>query len=61
MYGIYCLVIFYTTIIASYGALSEIIDHGATYKEIGLFILVFYLMSLLFIICNEAHNATKRV
>ncbi|XP_001848097.2 gustatory and odorant receptor 22 [Culex quinquefasciatus] len=61
MYGIYCLVIFFTTIIATYGALSEIIEHGATYKEVGLFVIVFYCMSLLFIICNEAHHASKRV
>uniref|UniRef100_A0A182U118 Gustatory receptor n=1 Tax=Anopheles melas TaxID=34690 RepID=A0A182U118_9DIPT len=33
MYGIYCLVIFFTTIIATYGSLSEIVEHGATYKE----------------------------
>lgn len=61
MYGIYCLVIFFTTIIATYGALSEIVDHGATYKEVGLFIIVFYCMALLFIICNEAHHASNRV
>ncbi|XP_055642714.1 gustatory and odorant receptor 22 isoform X2 [Toxorhynchites rutilus septentrionalis] len=61
MYGIYCLVIFFTTIIATYGSLSEIIEHGATYKEVGLFVIVFYCMGLLFIICNEAHHASKRV
>nr|XP_029714703.1 gustatory and odorant receptor 22 [Aedes albopictus] len=61
MYGIYCLVIFFTTIIATYGALSEIIEHGATYKEVGLFVIVFYCMGLLFVICNEAHHASRRV
>lgn len=61
MYGIYCLVIFFTTIIATYGALSEILDHGATYKEGGLFIIVFYFMGLLFIICNEAYHASRKV
>lgn len=61
MYGIYCLVIFFTTIIATFGALSEILDHGATYKEIGLFVIVLYCMTLLFIICNEAHYASQRV
>lgn len=61
MYGLYCLVIFFTTIIASYGSLSEIIDHGVTFKELGLFIIVIYCMSLLFIICNEAHHASRRV
>ncbi|XP_005189991.1 gustatory and odorant receptor 21a-like [Musca domestica] len=61
MYGMYCLVVFFTTIIATYGSLSEIIDHGATYKEVGLFVIVFYCMSLLYIICNEAHYASQRV
>lgn len=61
MYGIYCLIIFFTTIIATYGALSEILDHGATYKEIGLFIIVAYCMTLLYIICNEAHSASNKV
>lgn len=61
MYGLYCLVIFFTTIIATFGALSEILDHGATYKEIGLFVIVLYCMTLLFIICNEAHYASQKV
>nr|UZH23402.1 gustatory receptor 21a-2 [Anastrepha ludens] len=61
MYGMYCLVVFFTTIIATYGSLSEIMDHGATYKEVGLFVIVFYCMSLLYIICNEAHYATQSV
>ncbi len=61
MYGLYCLVIFFTTIIATFGALSEILDHGATFKEFGLFFIVFYCMTLLFIICNEAHHASEKV
>lgn len=61
MYGMYCLIIFFTTIIATYGSLSEIIDHGVTFKELGLFIIVVYCMTLLFIICNEAHHASRRV
>lgn len=61
MYGIYCLVIFFTTIIATYGTLTEIIDHGATFKELGLFLIAVYFMTLLFIICNEAHHASRRV
>lgn len=61
MYGIYCLVIFFTTIIATYGALSEILDRGLTYKEVGLFVIVGYCMTLLFIICNEAHIASHKV
>lgn len=61
MYGLYCLVIFFTTIIATFGALSEILDHGATTKEIGLFVVVSYCITLLFIICNEAHYASQGV
>jgi gustatory receptor len=61
MYGIYCLVIFFTTIIATYGCLTEIIDHGVTLKEFGLFLVAGYFMTLLFIVCNEAHHASRRV
>lgn len=61
MYGMYCLVIFFTSIIAAYGSISEIIDHGATYKEVGLFVIVFYCMCWLFIFCNEAHFASRKV
>lgn len=61
MYGIYCLIIFFTTIIALYGGLSEILDHGATYKELGLVIIVVYCMTLLFIICNKADDASLKV
>lgn len=61
MYGIYCLIIFFTTIIATYGGLSEVLDHGATFKEAGLFIIVAYCMTLLFIICNKAHIASRKV
>lgn len=61
MYGIYCLIIFFTTIIAMYGCLSEVIDHGATFKEVGLITIVIYCMSLLFIICNQAHHASRKV
>lgn len=61
MYGMYCLVVFFTTIVATYGSFSEIIDHGATYKEVGLFVIVLYCMTLLYIICNEAHYASQSV
>lgn len=61
MYGMYCLVVFFTTIIATYGSFSEILDHGATFKEVGLFVIVFYCLSLLYIICNEAHYASQKV
>ncbi|KAG6446002.1 hypothetical protein O3G_MSEX004223 [Manduca sexta] len=40
MYGIYCMVIFFTTTISLYGALSEILEHGLSYKEMGLFVIV---------------------
>lgn len=61
MYGIYCLVIFFTTIISLYGSLSEIVEHGLSYKELGLFVLSAYCMGLLFIICNEAYHASRKV
>ncbi|XP_018794804.1 PREDICTED: gustatory and odorant receptor 21a-like [Bactrocera latifrons] len=61
MYGMYCLVVFFTTLTAAYGSISEIMDHGATYKETGLFVIMFYCMSLLYIICNEAHQASCKV
>lgn len=61
MYGIYCLVIFFTTIISLYGSLSEILEHGLSYKELGLFVLSGYCMGLLFLICNEAYHASRKV
>ncbi|XP_077293596.1 gustatory receptor 21a isoform X2 [Arctopsyche grandis] len=61
MYGIYCLVIFFTTIMSLYGSLSEIVEHGLSYKEMGLFVLSGYCMGLLFIICNEAYHASRKV
>ncbi|XP_055298688.1 gustatory and odorant receptor 22-like [Sitodiplosis mosellana] len=61
MYGIYVLIIFFTTVIALYGVMSEVLDHGVTFKELGLVIIVFYCMSLLFIICNKAQDASEKV
>lgn len=61
IYSLYLMMIFFTTIIASYGSLSEIIDHGFTFKEIGLIMIVFYCMTILFIICNQAHHASIEV
>ncbi|XP_026319057.1 gustatory and odorant receptor 22 [Hyposmocoma kahamanoa] len=61
MYGIYCMVIFFTTVISLYGALSEILERGLSYKEMGLFVIVTYCMTLLFIICNEAYHASRKV
>lgn len=53
--------IFFVTIIASYGTISEVIDHGFTFKELGLFMIVFYCLAILYIICNEAHYANLKV
>nr|QHN69208.1 gustatory receptor 3 [Sirex nitobei] len=61
MYGMYCLIMFVTTIIAGYGAFSEILDHGFSLKELGLFVIAGYCMGLLYIICNEADHATRKV
>ncbi|KNC22006.1 hypothetical protein FF38_04516, partial [Lucilia cuprina] len=44
--------------IGSYGAISEIFDSGFSYKVLGLIVLTIYCASLLFIVCNCAHNAT---
>ncbi|KAJ8962917.1 hypothetical protein NQ318_001328 [Aromia moschata] len=61
MYGMYCILIMLTTIVASYGGLTEILDHGLSFKEAGLFLISVYCMSLLFIICNEAHHASRKM
>lgn len=61
MYGMYCILILLTTIVASYGSLTEIMDHGLSFKEAGLFLIAFYCMSLLYIICNEAHHASRKM
>lgn len=53
--------IFFVTIIASYGTISEVIDHGFTFKELGLFMIVVYCMGILYIICNKAHYANLKV
>ncbi|KOB73874.1 Gustatory receptor [Operophtera brumata] len=60
MYGIYCMVIFFTTTISLYGVLSEVLERGLSYKELGLFVIVGYCMTLLFIICNEAYHASRK-
>lgn len=57
----YLMMIFFTTIIASYGSLSEIMDHGLTFKELGMFMIVFYCLTILYIMCNEAHHASIKV
>ncbi|CAH1164258.1 unnamed protein product [Phaedon cochleariae] len=61
MYGMYCVLILLTTIVASYGCLTEILDHGLSFKEAGLFLISFYCMTLLYIICNEAHYASHKM
>lgn len=61
MYAMYCILILLTTIVASYGCLTEILDHGLSFKEAGLFLIAFYCMTLLYIICNEAHHASRKM
>lgn len=48
---------------ATYGALSEILDHGFgfSFKEMGLFVDAIYCSVLLFIFCDCSHNATLQV
>lgn len=61
MYMIYCILIMLTTIVASYGSLTEILDHGLSFKEAGLFLIAFYCLTLLYIICNEAHHTSRKM
>lgn len=61
MYGMYCILIILTTIGASYRCLTEILDHGLSFKEAGLFLIAFYCMTVLFIICNEAHYTSHKM
>ncbi|XP_015837537.1 gustatory and odorant receptor 22 [Tribolium castaneum] len=61
MYSMYCLLILLTTIVASYGSVTEIMDQGISFKEAGLFMIAFYCMTLLYIICNEGHHATRKM
>ncbi|KAJ3649717.1 hypothetical protein Zmor_021442 [Zophobas morio] len=61
MYSMYCLLILLTTIVASYGSVTEIMDQGLSFKEAGLFIIAFYCMTLLYVICNEAHHASRKM
>ncbi|KAJ3638349.1 hypothetical protein MTP99_001725 [Tenebrio molitor] len=61
MYSVYCLLILLTTIVASYGSVTEIMHQGLSFKEAGLFIVAFYCMTLLYIICNEAHHASRKM
>ncbi|XP_076267040.1 gustatory and odorant receptor 22-like isoform X2 [Rhynchophorus ferrugineus] len=61
MYALYCLLVLLTTIVATYGCLTEILDYGLSLKQAGLFIISFYCLTLLFIICNEAHAASRKM
>ncbi|XP_060536116.1 gustatory and odorant receptor 22-like [Cylas formicarius] len=61
MYALYCLLVLLTTIVATYGTVTEVLDHGLSFKEGGLFLIAFYCITLLFIICNEAHSASKKM
>ncbi|XP_046804859.1 gustatory and odorant receptor 22-like isoform X2 [Lucilia cuprina] len=57
-YSTYCLFMSINITVGSYGAISEIFDSGFSYKVLGLIVLTIYCASLLFIVCNCAHNAT---
>ncbi|KAF5283827.1 hypothetical protein FQA39_LY04647 [Lamprigera yunnana] len=61
MYGLLCVLILLTTIVASYGCLTEILDRGLSFKEMGLFVITVYCLSLLYIICNEAYHASQKM
>lgn len=61
MYGLYCVLIILTTILATYGCLTEILDHGFSFKETGLLLIASYCLVLLYIICNEAHHASRKM
>lgn len=61
MYGMFCILILLTNIVASYGILSEFIDHGVSFKQIGFLLIAGYTMAILYIICNEAYWATKKM
>uniref|UniRef100_A0A6P7F900 Gustatory receptor n=1 Tax=Diabrotica virgifera virgifera TaxID=50390 RepID=A0A6P7F900_DIAVI len=61
MYAMYCILVLLTTVVAAYGCLTEILDHGLSLKEAGLFLISFYCMSLLFIICNAAHQTSHKM
>ncbi|KAG7298777.1 Gustatory and odorant receptor 22 [Plutella xylostella] len=51
----------YFTLELAVRSVSEVLEHGLSYKEMGLFVIVGYCMTLLFIICNEAYHATRKV
>ncbi|CAH1112366.1 unnamed protein product [Psylliodes chrysocephalus] len=61
MYAMYLILILLTTVVASYGCLTEILDHGLSFKEAGLFLIAIYCMALLFIICNAGHQTTHKM
>lgn len=42
MYGMYCILILLTTIVASYGCLTEIMDHGLSFKVMDLHTLCIF-------------------
>ncbi|KAF5280294.1 hypothetical protein FQR65_LT03103 [Abscondita terminalis] len=61
MYGLLCVLILLTTILASYGCLTETLDRGLSFKEVGLFLITIYCLCLLYIICNEAYHNSYRM
>lgn len=49
--------------ITTYGAISEIVDHGLgfSFKEMGLLVAAFYCSILLYIFCDCSHQSTREV
>ncbi|KAF7287900.1 gustatory and odorant receptor 22-like [Rhynchophorus ferrugineus] len=61
LYACMYLLVPVTTIVATFGCVTEIMDHGLSLKEAGLFIIAIYCCVLLFIFCNEAYVATNKM
>lgn len=60
-YSTYSLFMFVNVTIATYGAISEIIDAGMSLKVVGLIFLTSYCIFLLYVFCNCSHKATVQV
>ncbi|XP_030746043.1 gustatory and odorant receptor 22 [Sitophilus oryzae] len=61
LYACMYLLVPVTTIVATFGCVTEILDHGLSLKEAGLFIIAIYCCILLFIFCNEAYRASNKM
>lgn len=57
------LIRFCNITIATYGAISEIVDHGfeLSLKEMGLLVDAAYCSVLLYVFCDCSHQATLQV